>query len=275
MEHADAGYLEAKRHIDDAALDRSVAKSFHDALPDAPTVVDLGCGTGSMLGRLMEWGVEAGTYRGIDADAEVVVAARDLRTAEARERGAVVSSTDVGIEIDGIAARFECADALERLRSIESPDAIIGLSFADLVEPTALLEAVEAVATSGTQLYLPITFDDLTIFTPTDVHDTTVIGAFHATMRREGVPDAGRRLISRLSGLAGRLEVASSDWLLHPGEQGYDRQQRLFLGHILGLIEAAVPETAVTAAWLRRRRMQLENEELGYIAHQYDLLYRF
>jgi hypothetical protein len=49
----------------------------------------------------------------------------------------------------------------------------------------------------------------------------------------------------------------------------------LFLGHILGLIEAAVPETAVTAAWLRRRRMQLENEELGYIAHQYDLLYRF
>ena len=61
MEHADAGYLEAKRVIDDAALDRSIAMSFREALPDEPTVVDLGCGTGSMLGRLMEWGVDAGT----------------------------------------------------------------------------------------------------------------------------------------------------------------------------------------------------------------------
>jgi SAM-dependent methyltransferase len=275
MEHADAGYLEAKRVIDDAALDRSIAMSFREALPDEPTVVDLGCGTGSMLGRLMEWGVDAGTYLGIDADDEVILTARELRTAEARELGAVVSSTDMGIEIGGVSARFECGDALERLQSVESPDAIIGLSFADLVEPTALLDAVEAVATPGTQLYLPITFDDLTIFTPTDTRDTTVIEAFHATMRREGFPDAGRRLISRLGGWSGRLEVASSDWLLQPGVKGYDRQQRLFLGHILGLIETAVPETAVAGAWLERRRLQLEADELGYIAHQYDLLYRF
>jgi SAM-dependent methyltransferase len=275
MEHAHVGYLEAKRAVDDTALDAHLAEVFRERLPDTPTIVDLGCGTGSMLGRLLEWGVTDGEYIGIDADGSVLEAAQRLRVAEARERGHTVGGTTDETDIGDLSVRFEQADALERLGTLDAPDAIIGLSFADLVGAAALVETVGAVAAAGTQLYLPITFDDLTVFAPTDATDDAVIGGFHATMRREGSPDVGRRLISRLQRAQGHLEVGTSDWMVRPHVDGYTPDERRFLQHILRLIEAAVAEVPGAAGWLRRRRAQLEAGELWYIAHQYDLLHRF
>lgn len=274
MEHAHVGYLEAKRAIDDAAIDAQIASVFRDQLPVAPTIVDLGCGTGSMLGRLLGWGITEGRYLGIDADADVLEAARQLRSAEAREAGHRVAASGGALVLGDLTVRFEQADALARLRAVEAPDAVIGLSFADLVGAGPLCEAVGAVATPDTQLYLPMTFDDHTVFAPTDAHDAAVIGAFHAVMRRDGAPDVGRRLIARLDRAPGQLEVGPSDWLVRPHADGYTPSERRFLQHILRLIEAAVVEVPETAGWLERRRAQLDAGELWYVAHQYDLLYR-
>lgn len=275
MDHAHVGYLEAKRAIDDAALDADLAARFREQLPDAPTLVDLGCGTGSMLGRLLEWGITDGTYIGIDADGDVLNAARRLRMEEARERGYEVSATADGLCIGGLTVQLDQADALDRLRAVESPDAIVGLSFADLVGAEPLMEAARAVATTGTQLYLPITFDDHTVFAPAHRDDDAVVGAFHAAMRREGSPDVGRRLIAVLDQDTGAVAVRPSDWLVRPRADGYTPEAEQFLEHIIGLIEAAVPETPERAAWVHRRRAEVAAGELWYIAHQYDLLYRF
>jgi hypothetical protein len=275
MEHAHVGYLEAKRAIDDAAFDADLLSIFRDRLPDAPTLVDLGCGTGSMLGRMLEWEITDGTYIGIDADGDVLEAAEQLRTAEARERGYEVIASADELMIGDLAVQFDQADALERLRAIEAPDAIVGVSFADLVGAEPLLEAARAVATTDTQLYLPITFDDHTVFAPADRDDDAVVGAFHAAMRREGAPAVGRHLIAALDQDKGALAVGPSDWVVRPHRDGYTPAAQEFLQHIITLIEAAVPETPGRTAWMRRRRAQMAEGELWYIAHQYDLLYQF
>ena len=85
----------------------------------------------------------------------------------------------------------------------------------------------------------------------------------------------GRRLIAVLDQDTGAVAVRPSDWLVRPRADGYTPEAEQFLEHIIGLIEAAVPETPERAAWVHRRRAEVAAGELWYVAHQYDLLYRF
>ncbi|MFB6257040.1 MAG: SAM-dependent methyltransferase, partial [Haloplanus sp.] len=79
MEHADRRYLEAKRTVDDRALDRRVRDRFLDELPGAPRIREAGVGTGVTVPRLLDWGITAGDYLGVDRGAEVIEYARDRR----------------------------------------------------------------------------------------------------------------------------------------------------------------------------------------------------
>ena len=67
-------YLAAKTTVDDRALNRHVLAELRRLMPvGAPRVVEVGAGLGTMVARLLDWGVVgAGEYILLDADRQLL-----------------------------------------------------------------------------------------------------------------------------------------------------------------------------------------------------------
>ena len=61
MDHADPRYLLAKRSVDERAFARPVQEAVQSRVPPAPRILEVGCGVGTTVPRLLEWGLEAFT----------------------------------------------------------------------------------------------------------------------------------------------------------------------------------------------------------------------
>jgi hypothetical protein len=269
MEHADRRYLEAKRTIDERALDRRVRDRLLNELPDAPRIREAGVGTGVTVPRLLDWGIEAGDYLGVDRDADVVEYARRRRADECDgER------IEGGFRAGDLTVRFEQGDALTAFTGAEA-DCVVAQAVLDLVPIDDALDAFADALTSGGLVYAPITFDGETIFQPDHPADDAVTTAYHDAIDAEPGRDvrAGRHLLDRCRARDGTLLAAgASDWVVHPP---YPAEERRFLGTILEFVADTV-EGRVDGAddWLRTRRRQLDAGRLSYVAHGYDVLYR-
>jgi SAM-dependent methyltransferase len=279
MNHAATRYLEAKRSVDDRARSPRVRDRLIDALPEAPHVVEAGCGTGVTVSTLLDWNVDAAQYRGVDRDAGVVDFARAVRPRELRRRGYDARHTGDELSVGALTATFETGDALAALRSESAVDLVVAQAFADLVDPSALVEATESALRPGGLAYLPITFDGGSIFQPDHPADRAVERAYHAAIDARPGRDvhAGRHLADICRRRAGTLlAMASSDWVVRPRDDSYPADEAYFLDRILDFVADALAQTGVDGGddWLESRRMQVRNGELVYVAHQYDLLYR-
>src|SRR5215475_4393893 len=75
-------YLAAKKSVDDRSLNRHVWDSLVQALPQGAAVgpvqvVEIGAGIGTMVERLVEWGLlRHATYTAIDVDPEAIAESR-------------------------------------------------------------------------------------------------------------------------------------------------------------------------------------------------------
>ena len=291
MEHALPRYLESKRSVDERALSTRVRDRFLAELPPAPEMVEAACGTGVTVPRLLSWGVDAGRYRGVDADGRIVPFARWLRSRELRRTGYNVSRDATGggpatgdgpaadFEVADLAVSFATGDALDALAAAADLDAVIAQAFADLVPPSELVSAIESALRPGGVAYLPITFDGGTIVQPDHPADDAVESAYHDAINAHAGRDvrAGRHLIDLFRQRDGDLlSVGSSDWIVRPRGGAYPADERYFLGRLLGFVADAVGDRGVEGFddWLATRRDQLATAELTYVAHQYDLLYR-
>ena len=289
MEHALPRYLESKRSVDERALAPRVRDRFLRDLPPEPTIVEAACGTGVTVPRLLSWGVDAGRYRGIDADDRIIPFARWIRPRELRRAGHDVPgdpagrTADAGCDpdfvADDLAVSFAVGDALDALAATEDADAVIAQAFADLLPLSQLLSAAESALRPGGVAYLPITFDGGTIFQPDHPAADAVETAYHAAIDDHPGRDvrAGRHLLDRLRRRDGDLLAAgSSDWIIRPRGGTYPADERFFLDRLLGFVEGAAGDRDVEGfdAWVATRRDQLAAGELTYVAHQYDLLYR-
>lgn len=279
MSHADVRYLEAKRSVDDHALSTPVRERLLATLPDAPTVLDAGCGTGAMLQRLHEWGVTAGSYRGVDRGERVVAFASTERPRILGWQGADVTPIESGAVVDDLRATFERGDAFETFADAGPADLFVAAAFADLVPVERLVDLAERVLRPGGLAYFPITFDAGTVFVPDHPADEAVERAYHRAIDAEPGRDvrAGRQLAGRLQTRDGDvLAMDASDWVVRPVEGAYPADEAAFLDRILDFVEDALAGTNVEGFddWLATRRAQLEAAELTYVAHQYDLLYR-
>jgi len=272
MDHADERYLEAKRTVDDRALDRRVRDRLLAELPAAPRVLEAGAGTGVTVPRLLDWGVTAGSYRGVDSDPGIVERARALRTAELD-----AEHTDTGFRVGDLTGRFEAGDALTAFDD-ERADLVVAGAFVDLVPVEAALDAFAAALGPDGLVYAPITFDGVTMFQPDHPADDAVIGAYHQAIDDEPGRNtrAGRHLLDRCRARDGDLLAAgASDWVVHPRDGGYPADERYFLERILSFVaDAAEDEVPAAESWLTSRRRQLEAGSLTYVAHGYDVLYR-
>ena len=75
-------YLKAKKKIDDRALNRHVRDRLSTELPESDRqsplhVLELGAGIGTMVERLIDWGViSSAVYTTVDGDSDVIREAR-------------------------------------------------------------------------------------------------------------------------------------------------------------------------------------------------------
>ena len=73
------------------------------------------------------------------------------------------------------------------------------------------------------------------------------------------------------------LEAGGSDWLVYPGEDGYQEEEAYFLHFMIQTMFETLcnrPEIDPIrlAEWAACRRDQVERQELVYLAHQLDFL---
>jgi SAM-dependent methyltransferase len=76
-------YLAAKKNLDDRSLNRRVWDRLRQAVQERPEpaplrVLEVGCGIGTMIERLLDWGLLGqAVYTAIDAEAANLAAARE------------------------------------------------------------------------------------------------------------------------------------------------------------------------------------------------------
>jgi SAM-dependent methyltransferase len=276
-----ARYLEAKRTVDDRALnlrvwDRLTAELSTVERSASLRVLEVGAGVGTMVERLRYSGMLGRCdYTVLDSDPDLIDAA------EIRLR----DSKDVHIEFI-IADAFAYLDGEGRGRKWDLivTNAVLDLTDLSRSIPT-LLDALEP----GGLFYTSINYDGQTTFVPVvdEKLDAEIERLYNESMdapRSDGtIPSGsrcGRNLIPALrKGNATILEAGSSDWLVFADRTGYHADEAYFLQHILSFVEDALnghPELAHQefSRWMGTRYRQVLTGELVYIAHQIDVLAR-
>lgn len=305
-------YLTAKRGVDDRALDRRVWERLHGEIAARAAarrdgtpfrVLEVGAGNGAMVERLLAAGLPDGTrLTAVDADRRVAEDGARRLPEWARRVGFAVEGGAERLRLarDGRAAEVEwvVADALEwcggRVASGggegEPCDLLVACALVDLLDlPTALPRLLGAVAPGGLA-WFPISFDGGTWFEPPgeDGEDELVARLYHRTIDRRrgadgspaGSSASGRRLLSLLPELGAEvLAAGASDWVVHPGRDGYPGDEAFFLGFLVDTVAGALEgerelAPARIAAWRERRHLEIAERRLVLVVHQLDVLAR-
>ncbi len=296
-EYSFTQYLAAKQTVDDRALNREVRDHLSRAVarwPETPPlrVLEVGCGIGTMIERLLKWGVlRRAVYTAVDIQAENLVAARErLQSlaavpdpASAEEGHLLIQDRDRRVLVD-----FEAVDFFEfaaREQGHASWDLLVAHAFLDLVDLATAIPLLLSLLRPGGLFYFTLNFDGATILEPPvdpDL-DRHVEEFYHRSMDRRltrghpsGDSRTGRRLFNRLAAAGARVVAAgSSDWVVFPGEAGYPGDEAYFLHFMVETIRRALqghPELDRERFenWIETRHAQIEANTLIYLAHQLD-----
>ena len=294
MKYSFPRYLLAKQTVDDRALNKDVLAALQASLPDGPlSVIEVGAGIGTMLTRLLRWGIlpESVDYTLVDSNPENIVFAQTWLPQWAREHGCQVDQPPASKSVSSIrlfagqsaapsvTVNIIQADLFDYIRSAPAPaDLLIAHAFLDLLplpdSLPGLLSLTKALA------WLTLNFDGVTTFEPAldPELDSAIEAAYHRTMdSRPGGGDSrsGRRLFGYLEQAGVQIASAgASDWVVYPLEGQYPADEAYFLQFILHFFEESLGHLPELPAWLEKRRGQVERGELVYIAHQIDFLAR-
>jgi SAM-dependent methyltransferase len=291
-----ARYLAAKTSVDDRALNRHVLAELRRLMPaGAPRVLEVGAGLGTMVARLMDWGVVGtGEYILLDADRPLLDDSRRWLRDWAAARGLRSDLLPDGLRVGDLRVRLEHAElgryleAAPRAQGVPA-DVLIANAVLDLVDVPAILPGLLRLLVPGGVYWFTINYDGESIFAPGHPHDDQVMQAYHRDMdervrygRPAGDSRTGRRLFHDLRAAgAPALAAGSSDWVVSAGPDGnYPDDEAYFLHSILSTIQDALRsrpdrvEPADLADWLAMRGRQLAAGELVYIAHQLDFVGR-
>jgi hypothetical protein len=284
-----ARYLTAKTTVDDRALNRQVLAELRRLVPaGAPRVLEVGAGLGTMVARLLDWGVvSAGEYVLLDADRQLLDCSRRWLRDWAAARGVRNDLLPDGLQLGDLRVRLVHAELGGYLGVADGDlaDVLIANAVLDLVELPAVLPGLLRLLVPGGVYWFTINYDGETIFEPGHPLDDQVIGAYHRDMderirygRPAGESRTGRLLFRHLRDAgAPVLAAGSSDWVVYPAADGnYPADEAYFLRSILNTIRDALRdcpdrvEPADLADWLAVRCRQLAAGDLVYIAHQLD-----
>ena len=284
-----ARYLAAKTTVDDRALNGHVLAGLRRLMPaGAPRVLEVGAGLGTMVARLMDWGVVgAGEYILLDADRQLLAHSRRWLRGWAAARGLRSDLLPDGLQVGDLRVRLVHAELGSYLQTDHGAlaDVLIASAVLDLVDVPAILPGLLRLLVPGGVYWFTINYDGESIFAPGHPHDDQVMRAYHRDMDervRDGRPAGdsrtGRHLFHHLRAAgAPALAAGSSDWVVCAGPDGnYPGDEADFLCSILSTIQDALRsrpdwvDPADLAGWLAVRGRQLAAGELVYIAHQLD-----
>ena len=289
MTFDNARYLAAKTTVDDRALNRNVLAELRQMMPPGrPRVLEVGAGIGTMVARLMDWGVvRAGEYALLDADRQLLDCARQWLRDWATARHLRTDLLPDGLLVGDLRVRLMHAELGSHLEAAPgtSADVLIANAVLDLVDVPAVLPGLLRLLRPGGLYWFTINYDGESIFMPSHPHDDQVMQGYHRDMderlrygRPAGESRTGRGLFLYLRAAgAPALAAGSSDWVVSADPDGnYPGDEAYFLRSILNTIQNALRdrqdrvEPADLADWLAERRRQLAAGELVYIAHQLD-----
>lgn len=272
-------YLAAKKSVDDRALNQQVfttlvtrTRAMDQSAPLG--VLEIGAGIGTMIERLVEWGL-------FDSKAEVMAIDQEPSNIElARQR---LSDTSLTIDLEAI----DVFDFIRREQGQHQWDLLIAHAFLDLVDTQKLLTLVRGLLRPGALGYFTLNFDGATILEPlVEPHlDSLIERVYHQTMNQRfinGIPSGhsqtGRRMFQYLTAAGFEMiEAGGSDWVVLARNGAYPFNEAYFLHYIVHTIQSALqnsPELdpSQLAGWAEQRHQQIERGELVYIAHQLDFL---
>lgn len=291
MDNSFSHYLLSKQTVDDRALNKDVLSALRLHLsPEPVSMIEVGAGIGTMLKRLIQWGVLCkGEYTLVDSLNTNITYAREWIPQWATEAGLSVEGFGpyqlrVCDQRRDIRIHLECADVFYFIQKNPQPaDLLIAHAFLDLLPMPESLEKLLSL-TKGLA-WLTLNFDGLTTLQPAidAVLDETIERLYHQTMDTRptgGDSRTGRKLFDHFRSLPAEIIAAgASDWVVHTTNGKYPADEKYFLHFILNFFESSLktrPELdAVTfERWLAKRHAQIERGELVYIAHQIDFLVR-
>ena len=284
-----ARYLAAKTTVDDRALNRQVLAELGRLMPaGAPRVLEVGAGLGTMVARLLDWGVvSAGEYTLLDADRQLLDHSRRWLSDWAATRGVRSDLLPDGLQVGDLRVRLVHGELASYLEAAdEAPaDVLIANAVLDLVDVPAVLPGMLRLLVPGGVYWFTINYDGESIFEPAHRHDDQIMRAYHRDMderirygRPAGESRTGRHLFHHLRAAgAPALAAGSSDWVVSAGPDGsYPADEAYFLRSILNTIRDALRSRqdrvapADLAGWVAERDRQLAAGELVYLAHQLD-----
>lgn len=230
-------YLEAKKEVDNSALNAEVRKRLLSSIRDVVTehsgplrVLDLGTGSGAMVRRLLrDLGVVRSSgrdieIRGVDIDAALIEAAEGLCTdawvASGLENGRATGSGDVRIE-------FRVMSVEKALAEESSRELITAHALMDLLPMAATCAAVRRSLVPGGLFYATINYNGLTRWYPKaeDAEfEQQLLSYYDRSMRRvraggreqDGAASGGQLYEAcRAAGLD-VLALGGSDWCVFP-----------------------------------------------------------
>jgi SAM-dependent methyltransferase len=288
-----ARYLAAKTTVDDRALNRHVLAELCRLMPaGAPHVLEVGAGLGTMVARLIDWGVVgAGEYILLDADRQLLDCARRWLRDWAAARGLRCDQLPDGLRVGDLRVRLVHAELGSYLEAVHGApaDVVIANAVLDLVDVPAVLPGLLRLLIPGGVYWFTINYDGESIFEPGHPHDDQIMQAYHRDMderirygRPAGESRTGRRLFHHLRAAgAPALAAGPSDWVVSAGpDANYPGDEAYFLRSILNTIQHALRNRqdqvapADLVGWLAERSRQLAAGELVYIAHQLDFVGR-
>jgi SAM-dependent methyltransferase len=291
-----AGYLAAKREIDDRALNTHVLDTLTACLSaenraGPPRVLEVGAGIGSMCARLVERGLFTGTveYWLTDTDQSLLAEARNYLTGWAGKHNfSITWNPDHTAHLTAGATEITISLAPVDIRYISSRpdfyryfDLLIAHGVLDLFELSPVVEELTGCLGSGGLCYFTCNFDGETYFSPELPDDRRILDHYHGSMakRSSTARYTGRRLLGYfLENHAQVMAAGSSDWVIHPGSQGYSAAQREFLGALISLVEKEVADIEenrrLYTTWIDLRRQQIDAGSLSLVAKHLDILAR-
>ena len=284
-------YFEAKAFVDERSL-HEPTKSLFLALAGRLNgiVLDLGCGSGKMLQRLLKWGVpDSRIYVGVDYDPSVVEPFKHTFNAFFGQFEANAGERRIEITAPGgIRVLLYTQGVEDYLWGQNQFEVITSCSFFDLVNVYSVLPLVYEKLSKGGWVYSVCNFSGVTYFEPviSSELDERVVRLYHDSMRQRnltlGIPDgeycSGRKLAPVWQRCGGEVvSLGSSDWVVCPKHGEYPKEERRLLQSIVNFVAEALRGHSELAPeeidfWIRERKRQMENGELIFVAHNLDFL---
>ena len=296
-------YLDAKKKIDDRALNRRVWDKLSAQLPTTNSriplqVLELGAGIGTMVERFVDWGLlTCADYTAVDVEADYIREAchrlnhKKLIKVSDLNPGSLNQSANYTVNSQ-VAVTFECADIyrfFEKACGKKKWDLGVAHAFMDLVNIAEVVPRFCQLIKPKGLLYLTLNYDGETILLPTvdQEFDQLINQLYNQSMderivngKRVGDSRTGRHLLYHLIKANAKLLAAgSSDWIVFSGPRGYTQDETYFLQFIVHTIYTELKGHASLnqkqlVSWVKRRRDQIEKGELIFIAKQMDVLAR-